>query len=263
MNLAFCVSKNELGLFVCTLQSVVLHGGYEHYDVYVLDSFMRESMKQALSRDFEKSITFHFLPGCEKLFADYPEDGHYPKELFLQAALPLLLPVEIERVLFLDINTVVINPLKNLYEIDFEGSAYAGCSHALPFAANFDQAAIKYGLKRHVVDPGVLLINLPVIRQSLRMNQINDYAKNYPRFLPKENIFIDLWGDDVKLIDAVCYNLSDHVLTVHNAKHRRNQIDLPWVRNNTVIVNYCDKCKPWDAGYSGKLGVFYQELLRR
>lgn len=263
MNLAFCISKKDLGLFVCCLQSVISHGGYEHYDVYVLESFLDENMKKALCNDFGKSITFHFISDCENLFADCPEAGHYPKEIFLRATLPLLLPVEMERVLYLDINTVVINSLKELYEIDFEGNAYAGCTHILPFAADFDHATVKHGLKQHPVEPGVLLINLPIVRQSLRMDRINDYAKNFPRFLPKEHILTDLWGDRVKLLDAVIYNLSDHVLSVHNTKHRREQIDLPWVRKNTVIVNYCDKDKPWGSGYSGKLGVFYQELLPR
>lgn len=258
MNLAFCISKKDLGSFVCSLQSVVLHGGYEHYDVYVLDSFLSESTKQALSENFEKSVTFHFIPECEDLFADGPEGGRYPKELFLRAALPLLLPVGIDRVLFLDVNTIVINPLNDLYEIDFEGTVYAGCSHAFSLVAE----AEKHSMKRKSVDPGVLLINLPVIHRSLKIDQISDYAKNYPRFLPKENIFGDLWGHDIKLMDAIRYNLSDHVLRAYNAKHRHEAIDLPWIRENTVVINYCDKDKPWESGYSGKLGVFYQELLK-
>lgn len=46
MNLLYCVDYHVLGIFLCSLRSIVLHGGYEHYDVYVLHSCFDEKWRQ-------------------------------------------------------------------------------------------------------------------------------------------------------------------------------------------------------------------------
>ncbi len=38
--------------------------------------------------------------------------------------------------------------------------------------------------------------------------------------------------------------------------------DLAWVRQNTVLIHYCGRNKPWKPRYIGELGVFYDEFLR-
>ena len=36
--------------------------------------------------------------------------------------------------------------------------------------------------------------------------------------------------------------------------------DEDWVRENTVIIHFCGKNRPWLPHYVGTLGVFYREL---
>lgn len=38
-------------------------------------------------------------------------------------------------------------------------------------------------------------------------------------------------------------------------------ISLDWIRQNTVIVHYYGKNKPWKKDYKGFLDVFYHETL--
>ena len=38
-------------------------------------------------------------------------------------------------------------------------------------------------------------------------------------------------------------------------------LSLDWVRQNTVVVHYLGKPKPWQKNYIGPLGVFYKEGL--
>ena len=39
------------------------------------------------------------------------------------------------------------------------------------------------------------------------------------------------------------------------------RLTLDWVRQNTVVVHYLGKPKPWQKNYIGPLGVFYKEEL--
>lgn len=156
MNLAFCIKRNDLGLFVCCLRSIVLHGGCEHYDVYVLETCLENSMKAALSRDFKDVITFHFISDGENLCSDISDSWHHPKEVFYRAALPLLLPKNVDRALYLDVNTVVINSIKGLYETDFDGNDNVARTHSFNASSNFDHASARYGTKLPAIDSNVL-----------------------------------------------------------------------------------------------------------
>lgn len=40
-------------------------------------------------------------------------------------------------------------------------------------------------------------------------------------------------------------------------------MDVSWVRENSVIIHYCGKNKPWNDDYTGVLGVFYRELFQK
>lgn len=79
-------------------------------------------------------------------------------------------------------------------------------------------------------------------------------------FLPDQDILTALYGNHVKLLDSLRYNLSDRVLAFHNADLQNERLDAAWVRENSVILHYCGRAKPWKENYRGSLGVFYQEL---
>lgn len=82
-------------------------------------------------------------------------------------------------------------------------------------------------------------------------------------FLPDQDILTALYGDHVKLLDSLRYNLSDRGLALHNAESQKEKLGIEWVRKNSVIVHYCGKSKPWKEHYHGPLGVFYQELAEQ
>ena len=37
-------------------------------------------------------------------------------------------------------------------------------------------------------------------------------------------------------------------------------LDIDWVRNNSIIIHYCGRNKPWKPNYIGKLDIFYNEI---
>ena len=78
--------------------------------------------------------------------------------------------------------------------------------------------------------------------------------------LSAADILTALYGSRVKLIDSQLYNLSDRILAFYNASPLHPHHSLEWVRQNTVIIHYCGRNKPWKPGYVGILDVFYREL---
>ena len=261
-NLLFCVNQKMLGLMSACLKSLLRSGGYGHYDVFVLHSDLEESIQRAVERDFQERVTFHFLRVPEELFADFPETARYPRQIYYRLAAPLLLPRELDRILYLDVDVVVINSLRPFYEVDFESSYFVGCTHTREFLTKLNQARLQSDKAVAYINTGVLLMNLNVLRQVIRLEEISAYVREHEKalILPDQDILTALYGDKIKLVDSLRYNLSDRVLNFYNGSHPKEKRDVNWVRRNTAIIHYCGRNKPWNEGYTGTLGVFYQEL---
>ena len=262
-NLLFCVNQKMLGLMSACLKSLLRSGGYGYYDVFVLHSDLEESIQRAMERDFQERVTFHFLQVPEELFADFPETARYPRQIYYRLAAPLLLPRELDRILYLDVDVVVINSLRTFYEMDFESSYFVGCTHTREFLTKLNQARLQSDKAVAYINTGVLLMNLNVLRQVIRLEEISAYVREHEKalILPDQDILTALYGDKIKLVDSLRYNLSDRVLNFYNGSHPKEKRDVNWVRRNTAIIHYCGRNKPWNEGYTGTLGVFYRELM--
>lgn len=261
MNLLFCFDRNCVEQFTLCMKSILLHGGYAHYDVYILHSATDPELEADVGKSFTEAVSFHFIPLDRTLFADFPTTGRYPSEIYFRLAAPLLLPKELDRILYLDTDILVINSLQTLYEIDFEGNCYIGCTHTRELLTKINRARLGAKASAAYINTGVLLMNLPVLRQTINMADICEYTDRQRLFLPDQDILFALYGDRVKLVDTLRYNLSDRILSIHNTEHLSHPLDLDWVRRNSVVIHYCGKNKPWRREYIGKLGIFYQELL--
>lgn len=265
MDLLFAVNGAVIPQLVTCLRSVSHRGGAGEYTAWVLHSDLTDREQEALRAEVPEDVSCRFVPVPAGLFEGFPVSARYPEQIYYRLAAPLLLPRELDRVLYLDTDTLVINPLGELYAMDFEGACCIACTHTNEFLTRFNQARL--GLRGgHVpyVNTGVMLLDLPALRGCLRLEDIRRFAagKEHTLLLPDQDIITALYGDRVKLADTLRFNLSDRILSFHNADPRNERLDLDWVRRNAVILHYCGKNKPWHEHYSGILGTFYREALQ-
>lgn len=71
---------------------------------------------------------FTFLTVQEELFEGFPSSERYPRQIYYRLIAPLLLPRDMERILYLDVDTVVVNPLTELETLPF-GDAWFRPAH--------------------------------------------------------------------------------------------------------------------------------------
>jgi lipopolysaccharide biosynthesis glycosyltransferase len=244
------------------MRSILKNGGEEHYTAYILHSDLEQGTMDAMELELGKQVTCQFITVEPTMFADFPESKRYPKQIYYRLAAPLLLPDNLDRVLYLDVDTVVINPLRELYETDFEGAYYIACTHTREFLTKLNQARLGAPKDAPYVNTGVLVMNLPVLRENLSLRDIQEYARENMRtfILPDQDILTALYGDKIKLVDTMRYNLSDRIYGFNNVSPRSSTVDVDWVRKNSSIIHYCGKKKPWKDDYAGPLGVFFEEL---
>lgn len=114
------------------------------------------------------------------------------------------------------------------------------------------------------VNTGVLLINLKELRKINVEEKVVNFIKSKRNklLLPDQDIVTTLFGDKIKLVDELKYNLGERAWKLYNLNNTKNKITLRWIRNNTVIIHYYGRNKPWNKDYIGTLDCFYRNTLK-
>lgn len=263
MNLLFCINPKFRPLLCQCLRSIVENGGEERYDAYILHSDLTDADMDAV-RAVSDRVSCRFLSVDAGNFDGFPESSRYPRQIYYRLAAPLLLPEELDRILYLDVDTLVINPLKELYTMDFQGNYYIACTHIREALTKLNDRRLNVPDGSPYVNTGVMVLNLPALRENLTMDEIRRTAlqKIDSFWLPDQDLLTVLHGDKILLADTQKYNLSDRILNIYNANPKNPRHNLDWVRENTVVIHYCGKNRPWKPHYIGQLGVFYEEIVK-
>ena len=262
MNILFTVNRGYLEHLEDCVQSIIRFPSEDGYDIYIIHSDLEkedEKRLEQMSRDF---VRFHFIYVNQEGKYQFPETERYPMEIYYRIFAAFLLPEDLDRILYLDADTVVINSLTELYHTPFEGNSFLACTHIRKTLSTINR--LRLGIKddRPYINSGVMLMNLVALRENQKIEDITDYVEKYKNVLtlPDQDIITALYGDKVGLLDTMRYNLSDRILSFYNADLSHEKIDLDWVRENAVVIHYCGKNKPWSKRYRGILDVFYEEL---
>lgn len=260
MNILFSIDQGFVPLCINCIRSLLTFAD-DTIHLYILQSSLSPHHKALIESALGGKGDCRFIHVPEEWFQDFPETDRYPKEIYYRIAVPLLLPEGIDRILYLDVDTVVIGPLKELYEMDFQEKFYIACTHTRAFLTGFNLARLDAPEGSPYINSGVMMMNLKLLRQNLRLEDVRGYTRQHIRslLLPDQDIITGLYGDRILLADTMRYNLSDRILNIYNMSPGHKKLDLAWVRSNTSIIHYCGKNKPWKKHYHGMLGTFYWE----
>lgn len=264
MNLMFTLDKNYIPQLRVCLNSIFRFKSDRGYDVYILIS-ENEELFDVIKKEFDDGIKvrIHIIKIDAEGFNNFPEIFKYSRVVYYRIFASSILPDNLDRVLYLDPDIVVIKPLDELYNMGFENNYYIACSHTKEFLTNFNR--VRLGIKNDspYINTGVMLMNLELLRKVQTVCEVIDYVNERGKFfiLPDQDIITAVYGEKIKLIDTLKYNLSDRIINFNNLNPMSDDIiDLDWVIKNTVIIHYFGNNKPWKENYKGILDVFYNEI---
>ena len=265
MNILFTINRGYLEHLEDCIRSIVRFASDDGYDIYIMYSDLQSEDEIQLGALADENVRLHFVYVDPVKEFDFPETDRYPIEIYYRIFASFLLPDTLERILYLDADTLVINPLTELYHMEFNGNYILACTHIRKALNKINQIRLGVKDERPYINSGIMLMNLEELRKQQSIHEVTDYVKKHKNVLalPDQDIITALYGDKIGLLDTMRYNLSDRMLAIYNADTSHKKIDLEWVRKNSVIIHYYGKQKPWNKGYHGKLNVFYEEIKKR
>ncbi len=266
MNILLTINKKYVKLVNILLNSIQLSNKDTKFDVYILHRELDIEDKKIIESGLDSDkFNIKMIKIDEEEVKNFPQyQKRYPKEIYFRLFATKYLPENIDKILYLDSDTLVINKLDELYNMDFEGNFYIATTHVKKILRKINEVRLRIDDDVPYINTGVLLINLKELRKIDVQKEVCEFVENNSKklMLPDQDIITALYGNKIKIVDALRYNLGDRDLNLYNLNHIKDPIGLKWVKENTVIIHYYGRNKPWNKNYRGKLGVFYYRLER-
>ncbi len=268
IQLLVTLDRNYLPQLRVLLTSVRLNNPGERFGLFLLHKGLpREDLSQLERWCRQSDWTFSPIEVGDTLFQNAPVSGQYPREMYYRLLAPHLLPETVQRVLYLDPDILVLNPLRPLWETDLSGCLFAAAAHTGKTQLANDVNRIRLGTDHDYYNSGVLLMDLVRGRMEILPQTLFDYVRDHGRelLLPDQDLLNALYGDRVLPVEDVLWNydarnFSNYLLRSSGAWN------VPWVMEHTAILHFCGKAKPWKPNYFYRFGVLYQhyqQLTRR
>ena len=261
MNILVTINKKYLSIFDTMLNSL-MNNNQTKLDIFILANDITNDDIKAIK--VNSNVSLHLIHYVDSKLDLAPTSKRYPSVIYYRLVAANYLPSNIERVLYLDPDIIVLKSLESLYNMDFENSLFIGASNVRKFLTKFNESKNKAPKNSPYLNTGVLLINLKELRKYDCSQMIYDYISKNKNVLtlPDQDILQGLFGDKIKLVDHLKYNLSDRNIKLNNLRVKNEKIDCNWVNNNCYIIHFFGKNKPWKENYKGILKDYYLKYKR-
>ena len=153
--------------------------------------------------------------------------------------------------------------LDDLYDLDLTDWLYAAATHIESrVISKVNQLRLDLDEDDSLINSGVMLMNLRKLRQEQDREAIFAYIRQNKAalLLPDQDIISALHAGQIKLIDPYIYNMTERLFAWR--PHSEAWLNLQWVQQNSCIIHFCGRNKPWNKGYLGTLGSVYWEAVR-
>lgn len=222
-----------------------------------------ESLEAVGSQCGLYGIRFSPIRVDDDLFEGAPVSAQYPRQMYYRLLAPRLLPRQLHRVLYLDPDVLILNSLLPLWQMDLEGKLFAAASHKgkAELASGLNQARL--GTEGQYFNSGVLLEDLNEGRRQIRPQEIFRYAREHKKelLLPDQDILNALYGDKTLPLDDTVWNYDARNFSIYLFRSG-GACTLDWVMQNTEVLHFCGRAKPWQAGYFRRFGVLYKHYIQ-
>lgn len=270
MNILLTADENYLYPIRVMLQSLFLNNPDDTFDVYLQhDNIPRRELERLEDFCAWHGSSFHPVAVPGEVFDGAPTRGYLTKAMYYRLLAHQALPADLERILYLDPDTLILNPIRELYETGLDGCLYAGCIHTglTNLSGQVNKARLNTYEAEGYYNSGVLVMNLAAQRGQVREADILAYvdAHRYELILPDQDILNGLYGDKIKSLDDSLYNYDVHKYETYRMVSAGEK-NIDWVMRNTVVIHFCGKDKPWLKPNRNRLGILhkhYSALMER
>lgn len=253
MNIAILCKENYLKAAE-TLVASLARQTTEKLDVYLLYNDIREQKVEKF-RKFVAHKCHGILQEIKvdaTVFTDMPLNTHFTMETYFRLLMPALLPKEIDKILYLDVDMIIRYSLDDLYQMEM-GDCYAVVCPSRWEPMRLEKEKLPLSSSHIYFNAGVMLYNMKKIREEndeLFLIRCMYKHKEKLRYLDQDVLNI-AFCDRVKYVD---YHIYDMQIVAGEKFMTRELKD---IRRQAAVIHYLGDVKPWDREH------YYRNPLKR
>ena len=262
MNILVTLDRNYLPPLQVMLTSLLQNNPGERFDVFLIGDGLTAEDLAGLEALLAPRGRLRPTDVPEDLFDGAPVARYWTKAMYYRLLSAQVLPQTLDRVLYLDPDILVINPVRPLYETALAGNLMAAATHT-GLLAGITDPVNRMRLENYEAEAyynyGVLLMDLAAMRRAVRPADIFAYAREHADILllPDQDILNGLYGGDILGVDDSLWNydarrFDRYLLTSQGVR------DMDWVMGHTALLHFCGKRKPWRRSYQGRFSALYK-----
>lgn len=260
MNVLVTVNTNYVLPLRVMLKSLFINNNKEKFSIYLMHSSIKDEDLNGLKEFInENGHQLFVITMKDNQFEDAPLLLHYTKEMYYRLLAFKYLPLNLDKILYLDPDIIVINEIKKLYETDISEFLYAAAFHNRISVKEVNRIRLyPYEIEEYF-NSGILLMNLKLQREKIKEKEIYEFIeKNKSRLaLPDQDVINSLYSKHIKKLDEILFNYDSRYYRYYKVISK-GAVDMDYVINNTSIIHFCGKKKPWHKNYSGQFHSLYK-----
>lgn len=253
IDILLTINNDYLEQSIVTLNSLFTNNKEENFHIHVIHYDLTKESIMKLSA---------FITGNNKLFSFYlvkdfdwanGKTRYWDKIILLKLYAWEVLPVEIKKILYLDTDVLVLQSIKELWDIDLRDYFFAmrgNTNHtdlSGAYARHTPTGHTNYVIKKGRYDihynAGVILMNLELLRCQNPQWKLFFINNTHRLFCPEEHLICMLWYEKILPIEDKWNQIAQaHPMINPSIIH---YIPKPWSDNNEVYylkeyLTYCD-----------------------
>ena len=241
MNILVTLDANYIRPLSVMLHSLVRADDCPKFDLYIAHSSLTDENIDSIFRGIDRSrFNVHSIRLSHELNADAPTEDRITKETYYRLTAHEFLPAELDRILYIDPDTLILNSISDLYNMDLDCFCFAGASHTFGVVEDINHIRLGMPEGSRYINAGILMMNLDELRRSYTSKELFDYIdKNADKlYLGDQDVINALYCTKTRYVSPEIYNL-DEKTALHSLKTHE------WIEKNCSIVHYNGKYKPW------------------
>lgn len=250
IHIAYCFDRNYRAHFGASITSLLLNSLSDKREILIhvltdeVDQTLEDSLNR-LRRSFGVGINT-YMPTPDQLlrFSRVPLLSHTSVASYFRLLLPELLSSDIQKLLYLDSDTIVLADVAELYGRDIEGFTIAG---ALDYS-NIGMSA-RLSLNKYV-NSGVLLFDIDRWNSADYTSKCIDFADMYPEkiYYADQCVVNQVLRDDIAILEPSWNKYITHRSPESTAE-------------GAAILHFITSNKPWQGWYESPVSKYYWQYL--
>lgn len=243
INVAYAINEGYVNYCIVSMASLIENNRKADIHFHILTDNLSENAIHKLERFVTSEnalISFHIVPD---IYVSDLTVNDWSKHAWFRLFLPDILDESIDRVLYLDTDTIVCGDLSDLFTIDLGNYSIAGCMDYMGFKDGIYKR-LGYPESHGYICSGVLVMNLKYFREHDLSRRIIGFARKNPELIqfPDQDAINYICHTSIKLL-PLKYDMLAPFFT-DKEFIRLHENDVREMLQDPKIIHYAG-CNPW------------------